>query len=390
MSKQTGTPKRRFFTPLMEFIRDSRAVGITLMICTLVSLVVSNLPFGATFVGFWEREVHLPVTALQLPHTLLHWINDGLMALFFLLVGMEIKREVLAGELSGLRKATLPAIAAVGGMLVPALLYFFCNKGTGNAYGWGVPMATDIAFSLGILSLMGKRIPMALKVLLMALAIIDDLGAVVAIAIFYTDHIDLFYLGIAGGIFALLILMNLFKVRWLPFYFLLGLGLWYCLFNSGVHATLAGVLLAFSLPLSKVAALEHKLHDPVSFIILPLFALANTAIVFPSDMEHVWSSPVSHGVLLGLIVGKPLGITLLSYIAVRAGVAQLPQGLRWRHILGMGMLAGIGFTMSIFIAMLAFKDAETVITAKLAVIIASLFSGLAGYLFLSRKNRTNT
>ncbi len=382
MSKLTRTISNRLFSPIREFIQDSRAVGITLMICTLISLGISNTAWGITFVAFWEKELHFPIEALHLPHTVLHFINDGLMALFFLLVGMEIKREVLEGELSGLKKAALPVVAALGGMLFPALLYILCNKGTPNAHGWGVPMATDIAFSLGILSLLGKRAPLALKILLTALAIIDDLGAVLAIALFYTDHIDLFYLGMAGIIFAILLLMNLMKVKVLPLYFILGIVLWYCLFNSGVHATLAGVLLAFCLPLKKIATLEHKLHDPVSFIVLPLFALANTAIVFPPDISQLLTSPVSYGVLAGLIIGKPLGIVLLSYIAVKMGIAGLPQGLRWRHILGMGILAGIGFTMSIFIAMLAFNDAGTQITAKLAVILASLVSGIGGFLFL--------
>jgi len=389
MSKLARTFNRKFISPIREFIQDSRAVGITLMICTLVSLVISNTPWGISFVAFWEGEIHFPIAAIHLPHTVLHFINDGLMAFFFLLVGMEIKREILEGELSGLQKATLPAVAAIGGMVFPALLYVLCNRGGGNVHGWGVPMATDIAFSLGILSLLGKRAPLALKILLTALAIIDDLGAVLAIAIFYTDHIDLFYLGIAGGIFALLVLMNLMRVSVLPLYFILGLALWYCMFNSGVHATLAGVLLAFTLPLRKIAALEHKLHHPVSFIILPLFALANTAIIFPPDIGHLLASPVNYGVLAGLIIGKPFGIALLSYIAVRMGIARLPQGLRWRHILGIGMLAGIGFTMSIFIAMLAFNDVGTQITAKLAVIIASLVSGIAGYLLLRKINTTS-
>lgn len=384
MSKPTGNFRHRLFSPLREFIRDSRAVGITLMACTLISLCLSNMPWGAPFVAFWEKEISIPVAAIHLPHTLLHFINDGLMAVFFLLVGMEIKREVLEGELSGIKKATLPALAAIGGIIFPALFYVLCNKGTANAHGWGVPMATDIAFSLGILSLLGKRVPLALKILLTALAIIDDLGAVLAIAVFYTDHIDLFYLGISGVLFVLLLLMNLMKIKALPLYFMLGLALWYCMFNSGVHATLAGVLLAFCLPLKKIPVLEHTLHDPVSFIILPLFALANTAIIFPRDIGHLLTSPVNYGVLLGLVLGKPLGIFLLSYIAVKVGIAGLPHGLRWRHILGMGMLAGIGFTMSIFIAMLAFDDQQTQVTAKVAVILASLFSGIAGYFFLRR------
>jgi len=378
---------KHFLSPILEFIHDSRAVGITLMICTLIALVVSNTSSGASFVAFWEKETHLPSGPLHLPHSPLHWINDGLMTLFFLLAGMEIKREIWEGELSGIRKAALPILAAVGGMLCPALLYVLCTRGSAYVSGWGVPMATDIAFSLGILSLLGSRAPLALKILLTALAIIDDLGAIVAIAIFYTDHIDGWYLLLAAGIFCLLLLMNKLGVRLLLFYFIPGILLWYCLLNSGVHATLAGVLLAFALPLKRIPALEHTLHDPVSFIVLPLFALANTAIVFPADTAAALSSPVSYGILAGLILGKPLGITGLSYLAVKAGIARLPTGLGWKHIIGMGLLAGIGFTMSIFIALLAFRDAGAQVAAKLTILIASVISGLAGYLFLRRLSK---
>jgi NhaA family Na+:H+ antiporter len=243
-------------------------------------------------------------------------------------------------------------------------------------------MATDIAFSLGILSLLGKRVPLSLKIFLTALAIIDDLGAIVAIAVFYTDHIDWMYLGIGGVILLVLFLMNKFKVKTLLPYYILGLGLWYCLFNSGVHATLAGVLLAFTIPVKRISFLEHKLHDPVSFIILPLFALANTAIIFPAEMGTALASPINYGILSGLIIGKPLGIALVSYCAVKFKLAALPEDLNWKYIIGMGLLAGIGFTMSIFISMLAFKDYEAQTTAKLAVIIASLTSGIGGFLFL--------
>lgn len=382
MNKPKRTLSQRFLSPLREFIRDSRAVGVTLIICTAISLFLSNTSPGPSFIAFWEKEIDLSLPYIHLPHTILHTINDGLMTLFFLLVGMEIKRELLEGELKGTRRASLPVIAATGGMIVPAILYLLWNFRSGYAQGWGVPMATDIAFSLGILSLLGKRAPLALKILLTALAIIDDLGAIVAIAIFYTDHIDWTYSGAGAALLLLLIVMNKMGIKALTGYFILGAGLWYCLLHSGIHATLAGVLLAFTLPLRKIPALEHRLHDPVSFIILPLFALANTAIVFPASFSDTLSSPLNYGILTGLIVGKPLGIALFSYLAVKMKLARLPEGLNWKHIGGMGLLAGIGFTMSIFISLLAFKDPSAQTTAKLSVLIASVLSGIAGFIFL--------
>jgi NhaA family Na+:H+ antiporter len=382
MKKKYSTIKKILLSPIQEFIQDSRSVGITLMVCTLVSLVISNTGWGNAFVNFWEKDLHLSFENIHLPHSIAHWINDGLMAIFFLLVGMEIKRELLTGELSSLKKSSLPVLAAIGGMVFPALLYYGWNTNSGHAQGWGVPMATDIAFSLGILSLLGKRVPLSLKILLTALAIIDDLGAIIAIAVFYTDHIDWIYLGIGGLILLVLFLMNKLHVKVLLPYFILGLGLWYCLFNSGVHATLAGVLLAFTIPIKKINALEHKLHDPVNFIILPLFALANTAIIFPAEISAALASTINYGILSGLIIGKPLGIALISYCAVKLKLATLPEDLNWKYIIGMGMLAGIGFTMSIFISMLAFNEPEAQTTAKLAVLIASFISGIGGFLFL--------
>lgn len=381
MGKVRKAIRDKLISPIFAFIHDSRAVGITLIVCTLLSLLLSNSAWGPSYLALWETVIPLP-DAIHIPHTVLHMINDGLMTLFFLLAGMEIKREIANGELSSLRKSALPVLAATGGMLVPALLYFVVNANSAYARGWGVPMATDIAFSLGILSLLGTRAPLSLKILLTALAIIDDLGAIVAIAIFYTDHISLLYLGIAGGLFLLLLVMNALKVNRLLPYFIVGIALWYCMFNSGIHATLAGVLLAFSLPLDRIPRLEHRLHNPVSFIILPLFALANTAIVFPADISATLNSPVSYGILLGLVAGKPLGIFLVSYLAVKLRIASLPEGLGWNHILGIGLLAGIGFTMSIFIAMLAFNTEAPQITAKLAILIASGVSGLGGFIYL--------
>lgn len=383
MSTKRSIFNSTFLAPLQEWLRDSRAVGIILLACTILSLIISNTAAGPAYMAFWEAQIHFPVIAEHIPHSLLHGINDGLMAVFFLLAGMEIKREVLTGELSGLKKAILPVMAALGGMVLPALLYYSWNIHSGFAQGWGIPMATDIAFSLGILSLLGNKVPPSLKILLTALAIMDDLGAIITIAVFYTDQINMMFLGFAGLIWLILLVMNKAKVSSLLPYFLLGAALWYCLFHSGVHATLAGVLLAFALPSNKINAIEHKLHLPVSFIVLPLFALANTAIRFPAEIHTALSSPVNYGILTGLIAGKPLGITLVSYVAVKLKLARLPDDLNWRSVFGMGLLAGIGFTMSIFIAMLAFDDSAAQITAKLSVLIASLIAGIAGFIFLN-------
>lgn len=390
MKKRYSSIKKILLSPIQEFIQDSRSVGIILMACTLISLVISNTGWGNVFVDFWEKDLHLSSENIHLPHSIAHWINDGLMAVFFLLVGMEIKRELLTGELSSFKKSVLPVLAAIGGMVFPALLYYGWNTNSGYPQGWGVPMATDIAFSLGILSLLGKRVPLSLKILLTALAIIDDLGAIIAIAVFYTDHIDWIYLGVGGLILLVLFLMNRFNVKVLLPYFILGLALWYCLLNSGVHATLAGVLLAFTIPVKKINVLEHKLHDPVNFIILPLFALANTAIIFPAEISVALTSTINYGILSGLIIGKPLGIALISYCAVKLKLATLPEDLNWRYIIGMGMLAGIGFTMSIFIAMLAFNEPDAQTTAKLAVLIASFVSGIGGFLFLKFTSKSGS
>lgn len=389
MGKISNIIKTKVVSPLQEFIHDSRAVGITLIICTVISLLLSNTDWGAAYIAFWEQTRDFSPGGLSLPHSFVHMINDGLMALFFLLVGMEIKREVLSGELASFKKSILPMLAALGGMLVPAVLYIAWNTDSGYSHGWGIPMATDIAFSLGILSLLGSRAPLSLKILLTALAIIDDLGAIIAIALFYTNHINGLLLVAAAALFLLLLLLNRLKVKSLISYFILALVLWYCLFNSGVHATLAGVLLAFALPLHQLPKLESKLHDPVSFIVLPLFALANTAIIFPETLKDTLSSPINYGILTGLLLGKPLGITLFAWIAVKTGLASLPEGLRWQHIIGMGMIAGIGFTMSIFIAMLAFNEHEPQTTAKISVLAASVLSGILGYVWLRAMTRND-
>ncbi len=367
----------RLFT---EFFESEKASGVLLIICTVFSLLLANSSFALGYIGFWKFDLN--------GHALVHWINDGLMAIFFLLIGLELEREVYAGELSDFRNALLPILAAIGGMAVPAALYYMLNKGTDASAGAGIPMATDIAFALGVLSLLGKRVPISLKIFLTALAVIDDLGAILCIALFYTKSIDLGQLGISLSIFGVLLLLNRLKVRNLIPYIIGGILMWYFMLHSGVHATISGVLLAFAIPFgngnqkSSSYILQHFLHWPVAFIILPIFALANTAITFPSDwMQHL-SADNSLGVFVGLLIGKPLGVFLMSFLAVSIGWCSLPQGLGWKHILGAGLLAGIGFTMSIFITLLAF-DADTyVVSSKIAILISSLMASIIGLLFL--------
>lgn len=368
--------KRTFVSPLLEFIHDSRAVGVMLLICTVVSLLISNTFFGEYYLSFWNAEVHL---GAYMPHTILHWINDGLMAIFFFQVGMEIKREMVSGELSSIKQSILPVAGALGGMLVPALIFILFNSGTEFANGWGVPMATDIAFSLGIASLLTGRVPLALKIFLTALAIIDDLGAIVAIAIFYTSTIKFIYLFSGLGIFVLLLVLTRFKVKFGFWNFLLGAALWFCFFNSGVHATIAGVLFAFTIPIKKLSGIEHALHNYVNFLIIPVFALANTAIVIPSGFTEHMTNSLSLGIIAGLLFGKPIGIVLFCWLLVKLKIGQLADGITWKHMIGLGLLAGIGFTMSIFISMLAFKDSFTQDISKMAVMVASVLAIICGY-----------
>jgi NhaA family Na+:H+ antiporter len=368
--------KRTFISPLLEFIHDSRAVGIMLIICTAVSLFISNSGWGNGYIAFWNSEIHL---SHLLPHSVIHWINDGLMAVFFFQVGMEIKREMVQGELSSLKKSVLPVAGAIGGMAIPALIFFFFNKGTVYAGGWGIPMATDIAFSLGVASLLGKRVPLSLKIFLTALAIIDDLGAIVAIALFYTESIHFNYLFGGLGIAAALMLWNYFKLPFGFWNFILGMLIWFCFYNSGVHATIAGVLFAFNIPMNKLAQLEHAFHNYVNFLIIPFFALANTAIIIPSGFSAHISNNLSLGIMLGLLAGKPLGIVGITYLLVKLKVGALAKDIQWKHMIGMGLLAAIGFTMSIFIAMLAFKDSFTQDISKMAVMVASFIAIILAY-----------
>ena len=370
--------KRTFISPLLEFIQDSRAVGIILIICTVVSLLLSNTGWGAAYITFWNTEVHLSST---LPHSVLHWINDGLMAVFFFLVGMEIKRELIIGELSSIKQAILPVVGALGGMLVPAFIFILFNINTPFSNGWGIPMATDIAFSLGVASLLGSRVPVALKIFLTALAIIDDLGAIIAIAAFYTSTLHLVYLLIGLLLFAVLLIWNYLKLPFGFWNFILGFALWFCFFNSGVHATIAGVLFAFTIPVSKLSSIEHGIHNYVNFLIIPLFALANTAISIPAGFVQHLSNSLSFGIIFGLMLGKPIGIVLFCWITVKMKWGELAEGINWNHMIGLGLLAAIGFTMSIFISMLAFKDSFTQVISKMAVMVSTIIAIIFAYVW---------
>lgn len=368
-------------SPLQRMVKDSRSVGILLFACSVLSIIIANTSGGERYIGFWNVAVHAP-SGIELPHSLLHWINDGLMAAFFFLVGMEIKRELLIGELSSLKKSLLPLFAAVGGMLAPAAIYLLFNKGTGFQHGWGIPMATDIAFSLGIASMLGKKVPAALKTFLMALAIIDDLGAILVIALFYGSAVQWLYLLSGLGITALLFFLPRLKIKFGWWNFALGILLWYCFFNSGIHATIAGVLFALTIPLQYLEKLEHRLHVPVYFIMLPLFALANTAITIPPEFIAALNSSLNHGIMGGLFIGKPLGIIAACWLLVKLKWGELPRGVSWMQLTGIGILAGIGFTMSVFITMLAFEDTATQDMAKSGVLIASVMAMIAGYIWL--------
>lgn len=375
------TLRNKIIDPFLHFINDSRSVGILLLLCTLVSLILSNTFFSAKYLSLINFDlVNTSFSFIHLPHSILHWINDGLMAIFFFLAGMEIKREIGDGELSSFSTAILPVVAAIGGMIVPALIYLFINKGTLYTHGWGVPMATDIAFSLGIAALLGKRVPLGLKIFLTALAIIDDLGAIIALAIFYTGSIHWLYLGIAVVVIGLLYLLLRLKV--FGFWnFVLGILLWYCFLNSGIHPTIAGVVFAFLIPTDKLKDIEHTIHKPVNLLIVPLFALVNTAILFPSAAGIIFSSTISWGIIIGLVIGKPLGIMVAAYISVKLKFGSLPSNTTWLHIIGAGVLAGIGFTMSVFIATLAFKTPQAQDIAKIAVLGGSFISIVLGIIW---------
>lgn len=375
-----------------EFLESEQSSGIVLIAATLVAIGWANSPLGASFVAFWQQKVGFVGAGLELKLSIEHWINDGLMAVFFLLIGLEIEREFYIGKLASWKEASLPGFAAIGGMALPALCHFLLNQGTSTQAGIGIPMATDIAFALGVLALLGDRVPPSLKVFLAAFAIIDDLGAIVLIALFYSQGFSLPAFATAFIIFLGLLLLNRTGVKRLSIYLVAGAVMWYCLLRSGVHATLAGVLLAFAIPFGNgedeapSARLLHVLHKPVSFLIMPIFALANTGVVFSSEALAGLATANSGGIVLGLLLGKPLGIVLCSYAAVKTGLAQLPQAVNWHHIFGAGLLGGIGFTMSIFITLLAFQDSLLVEQAKMTVLFSSLIAGMAGFWLLRRSD----
>ena len=376
--------QRSLSKTFQRFFDSEKSGGSLLIACTAVSLAVANSPIGADYLGWWQA----PAGSLSIEH----WINDALMAIFFLLIGLELERELYSGELSSIRNALLPLVAAAGGIVTPALIHFSLNAGTPTQAGIGIPMATDIAFALGVLAILGNRIPASLKVFVVAFAIMDDLGAIVVIAVFYTAKLSLWYLAAAAAVWILLCVLNrVFRVMSLTPYLVGGALMWFLMLKSGVHATIAGVMLAFAIPYSArdedeespSHKLEHFLHKPVAFVILPIFALANTAIPVGMDWMQTLASANSVGIAAGLVVGKPLGITLFCFVAVASGLCRLPPDLDWRHVFGAGILGGIGFTMSIFIANLAFAgNAEAVNASKVAILIASLTAGTLGYVWL--------
>lgn len=376
--------QRKLSKSFKAFFDSERSSGIVLIICTLVSLALANSALGASYLGFWQT--YLGGLSIE------HWINDALMAVFFLLIGLELERELYNGELSSLKNALLPIFAAIGGICVPALIHFFFNRGLETQAGMGIPMATDIAFALGVLALIGSRIPASLKVFLTALAVMDDLGAIIVIALFYTAKLSAIYLGFSLLVWAFLVVLNrYFKVVSLIPFIVGGVVMWYLMLKSGVHATIAGVLLGFAIPFSAKEddedspshRLEHFLHKPVAFIILPIFALANTGIIIGADSLQTLANPNEIGIMAGLVIGKPLGITLLCFIVVTLGICRFPLDLNWKHVFGAGLLGGIGFTMSIFITNLAFATNPAEINgSKMAILLASMTAGTIGFIYL--------
>jgi Na+:H+ antiporter, NhaA family len=393
------TPIQRLVRPFQEFADLEASGGLLLIGCTVAALIWANSPFAASYFHFWHMDLTFGRIGGLLAEPLHFWINDGLMALFFLLVGLEIKREILVGELASFQRAVLPIAAALGGMIVPAAFYLLFNHGGPGAAGWGIPMATDIAFALGVLALLGNRVPTSLKVFLAALAIADDIGAVLVIAFFYTERISWISLGVGGLFFVALLAANRAGVRHLLIYAILGLGLWVAFLQSGIHATVAGVLLAIAIPArqrtasravlmsneSPMLRLEHALIPWNRYLIMPVFALANAGVALGGGAARSVVAPVSLGVIFGLVIGKPIGIVLFSWLATQTRLAGMLDGIGWRQIVGVGMLGGIGFTMSLFIANLAFGDGTALETAKVGILVASILSGIAGVIVLVKR-----
>jgi NhaA family Na+:H+ antiporter len=412
--------------PVRRFLDTEAAGGIILLVAACAALVWANSPVGDSYESLWTTDISLNIGRFELTEDLRHWINDGLMVVFFFVVGLEIKRELVAGELKEPRRAALPAIAALGGMVVPAVIYVAFNAGTDAISGWGIPMATDIAFAVGVLALLGKNCPPALKVLLLSIAIVDDIGAILVIAIFYTDQIEVGWLLSAAGVLAVAVAMRQARVWWTPVYVVTGGTLWLATFLSGVHATIAGVALALLTPalpadpegardamveidrlaedpdpatirrttiqaqelVSVAERLELMLHPWSSFLIVPLFALANAGVrLSMDDIGAAASSPVVLGIVAGLVVGKLVGITGAAWLSVRLGIGELPEGLGWRHVIGCGAVAGIGFTVALFISSLAFDSVEIADEAKIGILVASVIAACLGALLLRRAER---
>jgi NhaA family Na+:H+ antiporter len=437
--KDTTLAIDQLMRPFQNFLEKEASGGILLLVCTVFALVWANSPFAESYSHLWHTKLSISFSNFNLNYSIHHWINDGLMAIFFFVVGLEIKRELLVGELSSLKKASLPILAALGGMIFPALFYIALNFGKESVSGWGIPMATDIAFAIGILALLGSKVPAGLKVFITALAIADDIGAVLVIAFFYTSNISFISLAIAGGVLLLLVAANFSGIRNLIVYSVLGIILWLAFLFSGVHATVAGVLLAFTIPassrintaqfLSKGKKLledfdiageegpnvlsseerqgivqnledncekimtplqryEHKLHPWVSFFIMPIFALANAGVIISDNFLEELTDPVSIGIVAGLFLGKQLGISTFTWLSVKLKFATLPFGVTWKQIYSAGILAGIGFTMSLFIANLTFTSEQLLTISKVGILTASLLSGLIGFIIL-RKSLTN-
>ncbi len=435
-------PVEQIVRPFQDFADKASSGGLLLIAAAIVALVWANSPWGESYTGLWATELSVGLGPFSIEEDLTYWINDGLMAVFFLVVGLEIKREILVGELSSPRRAALPLAAAIGGAVLPALIYVWITFGTEGVSGWGIPMATDIAFALGVLALLGRRVPLGLKVFLTALAIVDDIMAVLVIALFYTSDVSWGALGIGAVFLVALVAANLGGVgKPLP-YALLGIGLWICFLESGVHATIAGVLLAMTVPASSfintgvflersrglldrfeqagerggdpvlsneerqgvlhalnranedveppLQELEHALHPWVVFLIMPLFALANAGVLLGEDFTSTLLNPVSVGIVAGLLLGKQVGITLFVWLAVKSGISEMPQGVTWLHIYGASWLAGIGFTMSLFISDLAFADSPLLDVAKVGILTASLIAGVVGWSIIRRTSSSHT
>lgn len=380
---------KRTKNTFQKLIDSGQAGGALLILCVIISLIIANTGANDSFKNLLAVELGFETPSIHLKYSLLNWINDGLMAIFFFAIGIEIKQEGIYGHLASFKIASVPILAALGGALLPAVIYALLNHNSDTAAGWGIPIATDIAFALAVLSLVGKLVPAALRVLLSTLAVVDDLLAILVIAIFYSSNIHWLNLGIAMGIFGVLLLFNKLGIQKVIFYIIPGVLMWYFIHHSGIHATIAGVLTALTIPAGPkkgaiLQKLEHSLAIPVGFIIMPLFALANTNIHFEAAMLSGVAGTLGLGIIIGLVVGKPVGIMLFSLLSVKFNIGKLPKGIVWKHIIGIGLLAGIGFTMSIFIALLSFGDSLYGAEAKFAILIASLLSGIGGFVYLKK------